>query len=65
MFYLNGRINIPFVDGLYVQSVFNGATLKGNTFMMRDFRVGYDLDLVALDIEYTAAIAAWHLNLLI
>ncbi|HRH76386.1 MAG TPA: TIGR04219 family outer membrane beta-barrel protein [Cellvibrionaceae bacterium] len=50
MLYLNGRINIPFVDGLYVQSVFNGATLKGNTLYDADVRVGYDLDLVALDI---------------
>jgi outer membrane protein len=50
MLYLNGRFDIPFADGLYVQSVINGATLKGNTLYDADLRVGYDFDLIALDV---------------
>ncbi len=50
MLYLNGRIDIPLLDGLYVQSVLNGATLKGNTLYDADLRLGYELDLVALDV---------------
>ena len=50
MLYLNARFDIPFLNGLYVQSVINGASLKGNTLYDADARVGYDLNLVALDV---------------
>jgi outer membrane protein len=50
MIYINGRIDIPFLDGLYVQSVFNGISQSGNTLYDTDVRVGYDFDLTVLDI---------------
>jgi outer membrane protein len=49
MLYLNGRIDIPFTKGLYVQSVINGIGAQGNTLYDADVRVGYDVDLIALD----------------
>ncbi|MEY4588216.1 MAG: hypothetical protein RL497_292 [Pseudomonadota bacterium] len=50
MLYIDARLDIPFLNGLYVQSVFNGATLQGNTLYDINGRVGYDLDLAVLDI---------------
>ena len=52
MIYLNGRVDIPFVDGIYVQSVINGISYKGNTLYDADIRLGYDLNLVALDLGF-------------
>ena len=50
MLYLNGRFNIPYVNGLYIQSVFNGISAQGSTLYDADARIGYDLDLHALKI---------------
>lgn len=50
MLYLNGRVDIPFVDGIYVQSVINGISYQGNTLYDADVRLGYDLNLIALDV---------------
>lgn len=50
MIYLNGRVDIPFVNGLYVQSIINGITSSGNTLYDADMRVGYEVDLTVLDI---------------
>lgn len=50
LIYLNGRFDVPFVEGVYIQSVINGISYKGNTLYDADLRVGYELDLLALDL---------------
>lgn len=50
MVYLNGRVDIPFLNGLYVQSIINFASLDGNTLYDANASIGYDFDLTALDI---------------
>jgi outer membrane protein len=50
MVYLNGRFDIPFMEGLYVQSVINGITDGTNTLYDADVRVGYTFELAVFDI---------------
>lgn len=48
--YLNGRVDMPFLKGLYVQSILNGITTGGNTLYDFDVRLGYNFSLYVLDV---------------